>query len=342
MNPLFPKKENINLDISWSFIFKIVLTIFVVYFLYIIKTILVYVLFGLIVSILLGPAIDFLHKLKLHRTLATFLVYISVFGFIGLMIYSVSPIFISEIQHFSQNFQMYFDKVSPLLSGLGFDVFQSTETFTAAIRDWLIGASASIISSVASIFGGILLTLTVFTIAIFFSLEEKGIEKFIVLLFPKKYESTMLDAWKKTQRKISAWFGARFLSMLLVGILVAFICMILGIRYPILFGILAAAADIVPFIGPIVSGSIVTLFALSQSVQTAIIIAVAFVIIHSFEANIIMPILSVKLINLPAVLVIISLLIGETLWGPIGAILAIPLFGIFYDFTVDYLQRNKD
>ena len=55
-----------------------------------------------------------------------------------------------------------------------------------------------------------------------------------------------------------------------------------------------------------------------------------------------MPILSVKLINLPAVLVIISLLIGETLWGPIGAILAIPLFGIFYDFTVDYLQRNKD
>ena len=55
-----------------------------------------------------------------------------------------------------------------------------------------------------------------------------------------------------------------------------------------------------------------------------------------------MPILSTKLINLPAVLVIVSLLIGERLWGPVGAILAIPLFGIFYDFTIDYLQKNKD
>lgn len=342
MNISFSKKESVIFDISWSSIFKVALAVFGIYFLFIIKSILVYVLFGLIISVLLGPAIDFLQRLKLHRTLAVFLVYIAVFGFIGMTIYSVSPIFILEIQHFSQNFPMYFEKVAPLLSGLGFDVFQSTETFTAALRDWLMGASASIISSVASIFGGILLSLTVFTISIFFSLEERGIEKFIVLLFPKKYEKPMLDAWKRTQNKISGWFAARFLSMLVVGILVALTCIILGIKYPILFGILAAAADIVPFIGPVVSGSIVALFALTQSWQTAAIVAAAFVVIHAFEGNILMPILSIKMINLPAVLVIASLLIGERLWGPVGAILAIPLFGIFYDFSVDYLQKNKD
>jgi predicted PurR-regulated permease PerM len=305
-----------------------------------IKDILVYILFGLIISVLLGPAIDFFQRLKLPRTLATFVVYVAIFGFIGLVIYSISPIFIIEIQHFSQNFPIYFGKVSPMLSGLGFDVFQSTETFTAALKDWLVGASSSIISSVASIFGGILLSLTVFTIAIFFSLEENGIENFIIIMFPKKYEKTMLDAWKRTQRKISGWFAARFLSMLVVGILVALICIILGIRYPILFGILAAIADIVPFIGPVLSGSVITLFALTQSWQMAVIIAVAFVVIHAAEANIVMPILSTKLINLPAVLVIVSLLIGERLWGPVGAILAIPLFGIFYDFTIDYLQKK--
>lgn len=342
MNLPFSLKENIHLEITGSSILKIALAVFVVYFLFIIKSILVYVLFGLIISVLLGPAIDFLQKLKLSRVLATFFVYIAVFGFIGMTIYSVSPIFIIEVQHFSQHFPMYFEKVSPFLSGLGFDVFQSTETFAAALRDWLMGASASIISSVASIFGGILLTLTVFTIAIFFSLEERGIERFITLLFPKKYEAPMLGAWKRTQRKISGWFLARILSMLVVGILVAVVCVALGIKYPILFGILAAAADIVPFIGPIVSGSVVALFALTQSWESAVFVAAAFIVIHILEGNVIMPLLSIKLINLPAVLVIVALLIGEKLWGPVGAILAIPLFGIFYDFSIDYLEKNKD
>ena len=140
-------KENGGGDITWLTIFKVVLAVLAVYLLYLIKDILVYILFGLIISVLLGPAIDFFQRLKLPRTLATFVVYVAIFGFIGLVIYSISPIFIIEIQHFSQNFPIYYGIVSPMLSGLGFDVFQSTETFTAALKDWLVGASSSIISS---------------------------------------------------------------------------------------------------------------------------------------------------------------------------------------------------
>ena len=60
------------------------------------------------------------------------------------------------------------------------------------------------------------------------------------------------------------------------------------------------------------------------------------------EGNILTPILSKKFIGLPPVLVLIALLIGGQLWGIMGAILAIPLAGIFFEFVRDFFKKRKD
>jgi Predicted permease len=114
-----------------------------------------------------------------------------------------------------------------------------------------------------------------------------------------------------------------------------------GRALPDIFGIFRSIADIVPFIGPIATGAVIVLVALIDSWQKAVLVVVVFTVVQQLESNLVLPLLSQKFIAFPAILVLISLLVGEALWGLAGAILAIPLFGIVYDFVGDYLVKHR-
>ena len=330
------------LDISWGTIFKISLTILIFYFVYLTRDILILFIFALIISVLFNPAIDFLTKKRIPRGLAILIVYLFVFGFLGILIYSIAPIFIYEIQQFTQLFPQYFEKVAPALKGLGLSVFENFESFTKATEGWLFRASSSIFNALGAIFGSIFSTITIFSIAIFLSLEEKGIEKTLSLLFPKKYEAQVLNIWDRCRNRVAGWFGTRILSCLFVGLVTFIACKILVIKYALSFGLMAGITNIVPVIGPIVAAAVIVMFTLLDSWGKALFILIIFILIQQIEGNIITPLLSKKFIGLPPALVLIALMIGGKFWGIMGAILAIPLFGILFEFTKEFLKKKRD
>ncbi len=329
------------LDISWGTVLKIGIAFFCFYFIYLIKDILSWLIFALIISVLFDPAIDFLQKRKIPRVLSTILIYITIFGLLGWIIYLVSPSFIEEVQQFGQLFPEYFEKIAPSLRGLGMTAFESFETFTSALEGWLVRASTNIFTAIFAIFGGILSAFTIFALAIFLSIEEKGVEKVVGLLSPKKYESYVLGLWEKCQIKISRWFGTRILLCTFVGFCTFVACYILNIKYAVSFGLMAGILDIIPIIGPIIAGAIIMIFCALESWVKALFILVIFILIQQIEGNILTPILTKKFIGLPAVLVLVALMIGGRLWGVLGAILAIPLFGLVYEFMKDFLKKKR-
>ncbi|PIP24902.1 MAG: hypothetical protein COX34_01685, partial [Candidatus Nealsonbacteria bacterium CG23_combo_of_CG06-09_8_20_14_all_36_12] len=176
--------NNRVLDISWGTILKIGIGILGFYILYLIRDILVWFIFALIISILFNPAIDFLQRKRIPRVISVIFVYLFVFGLLSFLIYLISPLFISEIQHFSQVFPQYFEKISPPLKGLGVRAFENLESFMNILGGTLEKMTANIFNTLFSIFGGIFSTIFVLTIAIFLSLEEKSVERALSLLFP--------------------------------------------------------------------------------------------------------------------------------------------------------------
>jgi predicted PurR-regulated permease PerM len=330
------------LDISWGTIFKISLAILGLYIVYLTRDVLVWIIFALIISILFNPAIDFLQRRKIPRVLATILIYVGIFGILGSLLYFIIPPFVSEMKQFTQFFPQYFEKLAPPLEGLGIEAFKNFESFSNSLGDWLVGASSNIFSAVSIIFGGIFSTITIFAIAIFLSLEEKGVERFIVLLSPKRYEAYVLNLWGRSQTKVAGWFGARILSSLAVGLMTFIACKVLAIEYAVSFGILAGILDIIPIIGPIVAGIIIVVFVALDSWLNALFIFLAFLLIQQIEGNILTPVLTRKFVGLPSVLVLIALMIGGKLLGILGAILAIPLAGVIYEFLRDFLKKRKE
>ncbi|MCP6719262.1 MAG: AI-2E family transporter [Patescibacteria group bacterium] len=335
-------EEDKVLDISWVTISRIAVAFLGFYVLYLIRDILIWIIFALVISILFNPVISFLERRRIPRAISSVLIYVIIFSILSLLLYWIIPIFVFEIQQFTQLFPQYFERLSPPLRGLGIEAFDNFETFTLALQDWLVGVSSSIFGALVAIFGGIFSTITIFALAIFFSIEEKDIKMAIKLLVPKGKEDYFLNLWERSQIKTSAWFGTRILSSIFVGLLTFIVLKILNVNYVLALSLLAGVTEIIPVLGPILATLVITTLVALDSWPKAVFVLVALILIQQMEGNILTPILTKRLLGLPSVLVLIALLVGSKLWGILGAILAIPLTGIIYEFLRDFLRKRKE
>ena len=330
------------LDISWGTILKISLAFLIFYIIYLVKDILVWFIFALIISVLFNPAVTFLQRIKVPRILAVIFIYVAIFGMLGLFVYWMAPVFFSEIQQFSQLFPQYFEKIAPPLRDLGVEAFENMESFSQALGSILQKASYDILSALAVFFGGVGSTIFVLSIALFLSLEGKWVERVIGLLSPRKYEAYVLALWERSQTKVAGWFGSRILLALFVGVAVFIMLHLFNVEYALSLALLAGVLDFIPVLGPVFAGAVAFIFIALDSWVKAIFVLIGFVLIQQIEGNILSPILTRKFVGLPPVLVLLSLAIGAKLLGILGAVLAIPLAGIIFEFLRDFLRKKKE
>jgi len=331
-----------KLDISWESIFKISVAVVSLYIIYLVRSVLVWFIFAVIISVMLDPVFDFLKKKKIPRVVSVLIVYVLIFGVLSLMIYLAVPLFVSEIRQFAQNFPGYFEKIAPSLRILGLKTFKDAENFIVFLSNNLESIATNLFKAASAIFGGFLSTFFVISLAIFLSLEDKPIERTLMIIFPKKYEAYALDLWKRCRDRVSGWFLSRVIGAVFVGFLSYLSLLVFKTKYPLILGFFAGILDIVPVIGPIFAGILIFIFVSLNSFASGLFALVAFILIQQIENNILLPFLTKKFADLSPVWVLLGLTVGGILWGVWGAILAVPLFGILSEFGRDFLKKRKE
>jgi len=333
-------KEEKILDLSWITLFRICALLFLIYLLYLVRDILILILLSFIISFLVEPLISFLERKKISRTVSVLFVYIFLFSFLGFLIFLlVSPIF-SELQKFIKSIPQYFEKISPILKEFGILAAENLEDLLKAFQDWLIRASKGILSAIFAVFGGIFSTLTVFFLSVFISLERGIGERIIRFFSPREKEEKFLEVFKKCQEKVSAWFGSRILGCLFVFLLTLVSLKTFKIEYALSLSLMAGFLNLVPILGPIISGAIIFLFSLFASFQKAIFALLAFTLIQQIEGNILTPILTKRFVGLSPFLTLVSLLIGGKILGIWGAIFSIPLTAMVVEFSREIFKKD--
>jgi len=310
------------------------------YVVYLLQNVIVWMVLALVISILLNPLVDMVEKKKLSRTVSAVIVYFSLLLLCVLFAYIIVPPMIAEMQVFGSTFIQYFDKVPGFLSNLGLSSFKSIASLSSGLNESLVKVSSNIFNIFASLFGSIFAGITVFVLALFMSIEEKDIIRGLKLVSPKEFEEEVLKRWERSQHHVVLWFGSRVLACICVALMTFLLCVSLKIKFALSLALLAGVLNIIPMIGPIISGVIIALFALT-SLPKFIAAVIFLIIIQQIESNVLVPFFTKKLTGLPTALVLISILIGGVLGGPIGAVLAIPLAGIFFEGLKDYFNKRK-
>ena len=331
-----------TLEISWKTIAKVLIAGFVLYILFLARHIVIWFFFALIISLLLETPISVLRRLKIPKVISVILVYLAIFGVIGLMIYLTAPIFILEINQLFKNIPEHFEKINPILKNLGINIAQNFSDLTANFLSNLQDNSSSIIKAISVFFGGVSSTLFIFTLAFFISLEERGPERMLSFLAPKRYERYITAIFERAQFKVSGWFGARILACVFVGIASFLVFFLLGVKYAFILSLISGVLTFVPYVGPTITSILAVLFiGASNSWIVALYAFLSLLAIQEIENKIITPLLMKKFLDLPPVLVLMSLLIGATIFGFLGMVFAVPVFGIIYEFTKEFFESKK-
>lgn len=328
------------LDVSWETIFKFFIVIVSAYFVFILRDILIWIFFAIIISTLFAPMIDFWQKKRVPRVISALFIYLIIFGLLGFLIYLIAPLLVREVQDFSRALPQYLERISPFLRQIG--AFGDIENFMIFLGERLEQIVVHLFRTVAAIFGGVSATLFILAVSFFFSLEEKPIQRVIKIIFPKKYEEQVLSLWTKSQKSIINWFWARILTCLFVGIATLLVLLLFDVRYSFAMALMVGISNFIVFLGPIIAGIIMFLFIILESLPKAIFVLIAFVLIQQIESFLIQPILMKKAVGISPAMVLIALVIGGTLWGILGAILAIPLFGLLSNFLKEFLEMKKE
>ena len=333
--------QETNLTLDWGVVLKFLVAIICLYMIFLLKDIIIWFIFALIISVLFNFVIDFLERKRIPRFITSVVLYCGVFILLSFLIYKTAPILLSEVKGFVQNVPQYLQKVSPFFEKLGIETFKNTTSLIQVLERNLGQASQNIFNALFSIFGGAASTLFIIILSFFISLEKEFGERILTLFAPQRYENYLLGLWRRSKRKVSGWFISRIIGALFVGVLSYVVLRILNVPYTLALSIMIGLLDFVPYVGPLIAGTIIVLLVAINSFNQALFALISFIIIQQLESSLLIPILCKKFMKLSPVLVLMAIVIGGQLWGILGAFLAIPLAAVIYEVLKDYLTRRR-
>jgi predicted PurR-regulated permease PerM len=210
-----------------------------------------------------------------------------------------------------------------------------------AISGQFLSGQISPISVFSNFIGSFGLALAVIVSSFYLSIGHDGVERFLNVVTPPDYEETTMRIYARSKQLIGSWFRMQILLSVIMGFIVWVGLAILGVKYAFLIGVLAGCFELVPFLGPIMSGAVAIAAALITSTTLAIYTLIFFLIAQQFESHILVPLLSRRSVGLHPVIVIVALLLGAEMGGVLGIIIAVPTAAVFQEVIQDWSMKRR-
>ncbi len=283
--------------------------------------------------------------LKIPRSLSLFIVLIVISSIIFTIFILVLPPFIKEFNEILVDIPNGLSKINILIntnlnkfnnllygeeSENVIDIFNlindivtipDSATIAKAIQESL----KNLINIAGNLGSGLLRLIFVLVVSLMISIEPKQYKENILLLIPKNYRNKFRNILDKCNIALANWSFSMVISSLTVGILSFIVLSILDVKYAVSNALIAMVLNIIPNIGPVISGIFPISIALLDNFWKPLAVFGTYVIIQNIESYIIMPSIMKKKANLLPGLTLISQFGFTFIFGPLGLILSLPL-----------------
>jgi len=315
----------------------VALTGMVLWAAYIVRDALLVVYVSGVLAIGFSPIVRVIERQKLlpigsarfPRWLAILVLYLAILGTIGLAIFLVFPPLVDQAQALWTKAPQMFEQGQQFLISKGWlkehlTIREAVERAPGTGGD-AVGKVASAIGSVA---GGIFGIVTILILTFYMLVDSANLRETLLRLLPKERRARADAAARDVTLKVSAWLGGQLLLGLAIGTTSAVGLWALGIPYFYVLALISGIGEMIPVIGPILSAIPALAVAASVSPQKALLVLIFFLLQQQLENHVLVPKIMSRQVGVSAVTVIIALLIGGSLAGIVGAILAVPTAAI--------------
>ena len=310
---------------------------------------------GFAIAWIFNPLVVFLEKKGLKRGFGVPIVYLLFLGVLFLFFYFLIPTvynqlndLIASIPGIITQIEDFIRNVLNNIQGIDVEAVQSNmfATIESVIANVTTNLPEFILNSVGALFSGIGTVLIALVIGIYMLFDFNNISTHLMKFIPKKNKndvSTLLTEMGQEVRKcVNGTLLVAF--MVFVGDSIGFLAV--GLKAPILFGLLCGITDLIPYIGPYIGGIAAVIVGFSQGTVIGIITAIIVIVVQLIENYVLQPIVMSKTMKLHPVTIMLGLLIFGYFFGIVGMILATPTIAlvkvIYRFFARKYNWFNSD
>lgn len=307
--------------------------------LFVLKNIVFVVLTSIVLASFIRIAAAKVKKtIGLSRILSVVLMYLLTFVVFGGVFYFFIPILLVETSNLLPLVIKYLPQGLPGVDLSGFAGASVSDL--AGVKSFITLLASGFTNTLSGFFGGLVNVVLVAIISFYLSVSTDGVESFLRIITPADREAYVIDLWQRSQRKIALWAQGQLLLGLVVGILTVIGLVLLNVPHALLLGLLAAIFELIPFGIFLAAIPAVSLAFGASGVTLALMVVALYTIVQQLEAYLIAPLVVHKVTGVSPLVVILSVLIGLSLAGFWGLILAIPVAVTILEYIND-LEKKR-
>jgi predicted PurR-regulated permease PerM len=278
---------------------------------------------------------------RLPRWLAILAVYIVIVGALTVVGLLVVPPLVDQAQDLWTRMPLLLERGQTFLMRYGLLTHRITlEEAVRAAPSSSGNAVDTVATAVTSVVGGLFGFLTIFVLTFYLLLESDTLFAAFARLFPRDSRPRVRDAASKISTKVSAWLNGQLILAGTIGASAAVGLYLLGVPYFYVLALAAAFGEMIPVVGPILAAVPAVLVGLSVSPKTALFVLIFFLVQQQVENHLLVPKVMERQVGVSAVTVIVALLIGGSVLGITGAILAVPSAAILQVLAQELLDER--
>lgn len=321
-------KKHISIDISFGSIFWILFTLGAIFVLFQLTDVIVLLFTTILITLAVCPLVDWLEKFRINRAISAAVILISTLGLFIFAVVSLAQPLLQQTELFLQKLPGIVDSVSPIK----FDAASLTPQFQSV--------PGRVLSIALGTFSGFLTTFTVIVMSYYMIQEMHKLESYLTFWFGEKGKKYYIIA-EKLELQVGYWVRGEMLLMVIVGALSYLGYLIIGIPFALPLAFIAGMLELIPNIGPTVATIPAVLVGLSISPGHGLAALIVSIIVQQLENNFIVPKVMQKVVGLNPVVIILAIMAGFNLGGPLMAVLALPIV-LTARVVLGHVRLNKD
>jgi len=314
---------------------------------YIVRDALLIVYVSIVLAIGFSPIVRILERQRLGvakrlpRWLAILILYVAILGTIALILVLVFPPLVRQAQALWDHLPEMFERAQQFLISKGW--LKEHLTMQEAVQR-APGTGGDTVGRVArtaaSLAGGIFGVFTILILTFYMLVDSWSLRQYALRLFPKKHRTRADAASRVVMEKVSAWLAGQLLLAGTIGTTSAIGLWALGIPFFYVLALISALGEMIPIVGPVLAAIPAIAVAASVSMKKVLLVIIFFVVQQQLENHILVPKIMSRQVGVSPVTVIVSLLIGGSLLGVVGALLAVPTAAILQVIATEVLSDD--
>jgi len=280
----------------------------------------------------LNPAVNFFQHRGLKRGTAVGLIVALVVAFVALFAFVAIPPIVDQINLLLKNAPTLVEslKNNHTLNQLNqnYGIIDSIQAkVTASIHDgqFVVSAFGGVLGVGKAVLSGAISALTILILTLYFLASLPSVTRVAYRFVPASRRARVSSISDAIIDRVGIFVGGQATVAIIAAIYILLVGFVIGMPYTPALALLVFFCGLIPLVGHLLGTSVVTLICLTKSPLTALIAFVAYVIYVQVENYLIMPRIMKKSLSIPGLVTIIAALIGTSLLGLVGGLLAVPV-----------------